>query len=103
MTSRAEAEALDRADPLRHLRDRFVLPDGLIYLDGNSLGPLPVGARERAATVLDEEWGRDLITSWNTHDWIGLPARVGAKIARLIGAPADCVVAIGRASCRERV
>jgi kynureninase len=93
MTSRAEAEALDRSDPLRHLRARFELPDGLIYLDGNSLGPLPVGVRERAATVLDDEWGRDLITSWNTHDWIGLPARVGAKIARLIGAPADCVVA----------
>ena len=93
MTTRAHAEALDRVDPLRHLRDRFVLPDGLIYLDGNSLGPLPVGVRERVAAVVDREWGRDLITSWNTHDWIGLPARVGAKIARLVGAPADCVVA----------
>ena len=93
MTTRADAEALDRIDPLRHLRDRFVLPDGLIYLDGNSLGPLPVGVRERVAAVVDREWGRDLITSWNTHDWIGLPARVGAKIARLVGAPADCVVA----------
>ncbi|HMG31458.1 MAG TPA: kynureninase [Jiangellaceae bacterium] len=93
MTTRADAEALDRVDPLRHLRDRFVLPDGLIYLDGNSLGPLPVGVRERVAAVVDREWGRDLITSWNTHDWIGLPARVGAKIARLVGAPADCVVA----------
>ncbi|MGH8825196.1 MAG: kynureninase [Jiangellaceae bacterium] len=93
MTSRADAEALDRADPLRHLRERFELPAGLIYLDGNSLGPLPVGVRERMAAVVDDEWGRDLITSWNTHDWIGLPARVGAKIARLIGAPADCVVA----------
>ncbi|HJU98030.1 MAG TPA: kynureninase [Jiangellaceae bacterium] len=93
MPSRTDAEALDRADPLRDLRSRFMLRHGLIYLDGNSLGPLPVGVRERVAAVVDLEWGRDLITSWNTHDWIGLPARVGAKIARLIGAPADCVVA----------
>jgi kynureninase len=93
MASRADAASRDHADPLRHLRDKFILPEGLIYLDGNSLGPLPVGVRERVAAVVDVEWGRDLITSWNTHDWIGLPARVGAKIARLIGAPADCVVA----------
>ncbi len=93
MTTRADAEALDLADPLRHLRDRFELPEDLIYLDGNSLGPLPVGVRERVMAVVGEEWGRDLISSWNRHDWIGLPARVGAKIARLVGAPADCVVA----------
>ena len=83
---------MDRADPLRKLRDRFELPDGLIYLDGNSLGPLPVGVRERLVDVVDAQWGRDLISSWNTHDWIGLPARVGARIARLIGAPADTVI-----------
>jgi kynureninase len=92
MSTRSEAEARDRADPLRQLRQRFDLPDGLIYLDGNSLGPLPVGVRERLATVVDVEWGRDLITSWNKHDWIGLPARVGARIARLIGAPANSVI-----------
>ncbi|HEX2499319.1 MAG TPA: kynureninase, partial [Actinomycetes bacterium] len=92
MRDRAEAQALDRADPLRHLRERFELPDGLIYLDGNSLGPLPVRVRDRLARVVDGEWGRDLIASWNKHDWIGLPARVGARIAQLIGAPPDSVV-----------
>ncbi|HEX6329134.1 MAG TPA: kynureninase, partial [Jiangellaceae bacterium] len=84
--------ARDLSDPLGHLRTRFELPDGLIYLDGNSLGPLPVGVRERIAAVVADEWGRDLITSWNTHDWIGLPARAGAKIARLIGAADDSVI-----------
>ena len=92
MSSRAEAEALDRGDLLSHLRDRFELPDGLIYLDGNSLGPLPVSVRERLVDVVDAQWGRDLISSWNTHDWIGLPARVGARIARLVGAPEDTVI-----------
>ncbi|HSI93896.1 MAG TPA: kynureninase [Jiangellaceae bacterium] len=83
----------DLNDPLREVRDRFELPAGLIYLDGNSLGPLPVGVRERVAAVVSEEWGRDLITSWNRHDWINLPARVGEKIGRLIGATAGSVVA----------
>jgi kynureninase len=91
--TRDDALARDAADPIRHLRDRFDLPDGLIYLDGNSLGPLPGGVRERVADVVAQQWGRDLITSWNTHDWIGLPAQVGAKIARLVGAAPDCVVA----------
>ena len=90
--TRDDAAARDLADPLGHLRNQFELPDGLIYLDGNSLGPLPVDVRERVAAVVADEWGRDLITSWNTHDWIGLPARVGAKIARLIGAAQDSVV-----------
>jgi kynureninase len=92
MSSRSDADALDRADPLSHLRSRFELPGGLIYLDGNSLGPLPVGVRERLADVVEMQWGRDLIQSWNTHDWIGLPARVGARLARLIGAPEDTVI-----------
>jgi kynureninase len=90
--TRDDAVARDLADPLEHLRTRFELPDGLIYLDGNSLGPLPVGVRERVAAVVADEWGSDLITSWNTHDWIGLPARAGAKIARLIGAAEDSVI-----------
>jgi kynureninase len=91
--TRDAAATRDRDDPLRDLRDRFELPDDLIYLDGNSLGPLPVGVRERVAAVVQQEWGKDLIASWNTHDWIGLPSRVGAKVARLVGAPADCVTA----------
>ena len=89
---RDDAVGRDLADPLGHLRNRFELPDGLIYLDGNSLGPLPVGVGERVAAVVTDEWGSDLITSWNTHGWIGLPARAGVKIARLIGAAEDTVV-----------
>ena len=67
-------------------KDRFDLPDGLIYLDGNSLGPLPRGAAARAGEVITREWGDELIRAWNTADWISLPARVGDRIATLIGA-----------------
>jgi kynureninase len=91
--SHAEAVAADAADPLRPLRDRFSLPEGLIYLDGNSLGVLPKSARERLKSVIDEEWGDSLIRSWNVHDWIGAPQRLGAKIATLIGArPHEVIV-----------
>jgi kynureninase len=88
-----DALALDRADPLARYRDQFELPDGVIYLDGNSLGALPKSARARVAKTVAEEWGRDLITSWNVHDWIDLPRRVGDKIGRLIGAEPGTVVA----------
>jgi kynureninase len=91
--TRDDAVARDLADPLAPLRDRFVLPDGLIYLDGNSLGPLPVGVRERVFTVVTEQWGNNLIASWNAHDWMRLPTMVGAKIAQLIGAADGTVVA----------
>lgn len=87
-----DAEALDRADPLARFRDRFALPDGIIYLDGNSLGALPNAVVERTSRVVAEQWGRDLITSWNTHDWIDLPRRVGDKIAPLIGAAPGTVI-----------
>ncbi|PZF85430.1 kynureninase [Jiangella anatolica] len=83
---RTDAEALDRDDPLAHLRDRFDLPDGLIYLDGNSLGPLPRGVAERAGRLVGAEWRDDLITSWNAHGWYDLPATVGAKLEPLLGA-----------------
>lgn len=91
-TSRDDAEALDRDDPLRSFRDRFEIPDGLIYLDGNSLGALPRKTPERVAEVVREEWGKDLIAGWNTHDWISAPQRAGAKIARLIGAKSHEVI-----------
>lgn len=91
--TRDDALQRDKEDPLRHLRDRFEVPDGVIYLDGNSLGPLPVGVRDRMASVIAEEWGQDLIRSWNVHDWIGLPRRVGDKIAKLVGAPPGSVIA----------
>jgi kynureninase len=83
----------DRDDPLAPLRDRFHLPEGVIYLDGNSLGALPRGVQARVDAVVARQWGRDLINSWNTHGWIGLSAQVGARIGRLVGAEADEVVA----------
>ncbi|MCJ9427570.1 kynureninase [Kordiimonas marina] len=82
----------DAADPLAHCRDRFDLPEGVIYLDGNSLGPLPKGVAERVQKVIAHEWRNDLIKSWNTADWVNLPTRVGAKIAPLVGAGAHQVV-----------
>ena len=72
---------------------RFTLNDGEIYLDGNSLGALPAHVAERMQHVIREEWGRGLIRSWNDARWIDLPQRVGGRIARLIGAAADEVVA----------
>ena len=75
-------------------KERFRLPDGVIYLDGNSLGPLPTGVAERLATVVEEEWGGQLIRAWNDADWINLPAKVGDRIGKLISAaPGSVVVA----------
>ena len=88
----SRAEQLDAGDPLAAVRDRFLLPEGLVYLDGNSLGALPVGVREAVDDAVARQWGQDLITSWNTHDWWDAPRRVGARIARLVGAHDDEVV-----------
>lgn len=85
---RRDAEALDAADPLVRFRDGFDLPTGVIYLDGNSLGPLPRATASRVAQVVREEWGQGLITSWNGAGWIEAPQRAGAKVAQLIGAEA---------------
>jgi kynureninase len=88
------ARELDAADPLSTFRTRFALPEGVIYLDGNSLGALPKAAIERVQQVVTGEWGEGLIRSWNDADWIGLPQRIGAKIAPLIGAqPNEVIVA----------
>jgi kynureninase len=84
--------ARDGADGLAALRAAFDLPPGVIYLDGNSLGALPRATAGRIAELVTREWGEGLIRSWNTHDWIGAPERVGAKIAPLIGARAHEVV-----------
>lgn len=73
-------------------RAQFHLPDGVIYLDGNSLGPLPLAAKERVARVLADEWGDQLIKAWNVAGWMDQPRRVGNRIARLIGAPEGSVV-----------
>lgn len=91
--SLAACESLDQQDPLRSLRDLFQLPEGVIYLDGNSLGVLPKATPTRVAQAVTQEWGNDLIKSWNTAGWFQLPLNVGDKIARLIGANANEVVA----------
>ena len=86
--------ALDAADPFARTRQLFDLPDGIIYLDGNSLGALPHAVKARVNDVVATQWGEGLIRSWNTHDWIDLPARVGERIAKLIGAlPGTVMVA----------
>jgi kynureninase len=87
--SRHEARALDAADPIRHARDLFELPEGVIYLDGNSLGPPPRAVFGEIDRVMRREWGTDLIRSWTTHAWIDLPDRVAAMIAEVIGANAS--------------
>ncbi len=94
MTTRPDCERLDAEDPLAALREQFVLPEGKIYLDGNSLGVLPRATAARVAQVVQHEWGEHLIESWNTAHWIELPQRVGNKIAQLVGAgPNELVVA----------
>ena len=90
--SRAYALELDSQDKLASFRDAFVVTDpDLIYLDGNSLGRLPKAALERARQVIEKEWGGDLIRGWN-KGWWESPARVGEKLARLVGAAADEVI-----------
>jgi kynureninase len=92
MMTLAEAEALDARDPLAPLRDRFVRPPRLIYLDGNSLGMLPQASADAAADMVGRQWGERLIRSWN-EGWIDAPTRIGGKIAPLIGANAGEVIA----------
>ncbi|MDO9096267.1 MAG: kynureninase [Rubrivivax sp.] len=90
--ARDQALALDAADALAPLREQFVLPPGVIYLDGNSLGVLPRSTAARVQQVVTQEWGTDLITSWNKAGWMDLPLRVGDKIGRLVGAGAGQMV-----------
>jgi kynureninase len=96
MDSQDRAEDLDQRSPLRGSRERFVVPDGVIYLDGNSLGAMPVGVPARLQHVLTREWATGLIRSWNPlpddgGDWITLHRRVGDRIAALVGAAAGDV------------
>ena len=86
ITSRAQAVRADAEDPLHHLRSRFVLPPEVTYLDGNSLGALPLDAAARVGDAVAREWGSDLITSWNSNGWWELPARLGDRIGALVGA-----------------
>ena len=93
MISFTDCQQRDAKDPLRNLREQFVLPAGVVYLDGNSLGALPRSASARVAAAVTEEWGQGLIRSWNSAGWFDLPQRLGDKIARLIGAAPGTVVA----------
>ena len=86
---RAECFAADARDPLDHLRQRFVIPEGVRYLDGNSLGALQPAVAERLREVVEHEWGRGLIRSWNDAGWVELPRRIASQLAPLIGADQD--------------
>jgi kynureninase len=86
MTTREAYVARDSADPLRGFRDRFVLPEGVVYLDGNSLGPMPRAAAGVLNHTIEQEWGHDLIRSWNSAGWFDMPARLGDRVGALLGA-----------------
>jgi kynureninase len=81
-----DAIAHDNADGIAHLKEQFEIPTGKIYLDGNSLGPVSISAKKAALDVVEQQWGNDLISSWNKHSWIDLPINTGEKIAKLVGA-----------------
>ncbi len=82
----ARAASLDAADPLAAVRERFLLPEGVVYLDGNSLGALPAAVPPAMADAVHRQWGTDLIRSWNDNSWWDAPLRVGDAVGRLIGA-----------------
>ena len=84
--TRERCEALDASDPISRVRERFVLPAGEIYLDGNSLGALPRDVPARLSEVIGDEWGAELIRGWGSAAWSSAPQRVGDKIAAIIGA-----------------
>lgn len=92
MIQETDILALDANDPLQHVRSQFHLPENLIYLDGNSLGAMPLSSRARVAEVTNQQWGEHLITSWNRHQWVQLPRQVGDKIAKLVGAKVGQVI-----------
>ncbi len=93
MVPKRDPVEMDRRDPLARFRALFDLPEGLIYLGGHSLGPPPRTMRARTERLVGGEWGTDLVAAWNRRDWLELPERVGARIAPLVGAGADEVIA----------
>jgi kynureninase len=98
ISTRDDCLRLDREDPIRAFRDRFRLPEGLIYLDGNSLGALPKKAAERVAQVVDVEWAEHLVDGWLKDNWMGLSEALGDKIAKLIGADQGEVIVVDTTS-----
>ena len=96
----AEAEQLDAADPLAFTRERFQLPDGTIYLDGNSLGALPRAAQRALSETVERQWGQDLIASWTKHSWIDWPTQIAAKLAPIVNAkPSELLIADSTSVC----
>ena len=91
--NRADCQVLDRADPLAAKRNLFHLPNGMIYLDGNSLGMMPKNVPARVHDAMQKQWGETLIKSWNEHGWFHLAQKIGDRLARLIGAPQASVIA----------
>jgi kynureninase len=95
-----QALELDAADTLAFARERFRLPAGVIYLDGNSLGPLPAATPLALKRTMEQQWGKDLIASWNKHGWIDWPTNVAAKLAPLVGAePNELLIADSTSVC----
>ena len=95
-----EAKRLDADDPLAFARERFRLPEGIIYLDGNSLGPLPAATPLALKRTMEQQWGKDLIASWNKHGWIDWPSNVATKLAPLVGAePSELLIADSTSVC----
>jgi kynureninase len=95
-----EAQQLDASDLLAFARERFRLPEGVIYLDGNSLGALPKAAPAALAETAERQWGGDLIASWNKHGWIDWPTRIAAKLAPIVGAkPGELLLADSTSVC----
>lgn len=92
MNSLADIKAMDLADPIASFRERFHLPDGIIYLDGNSLGPAPKSVFDEMQKAIHEEWANGLIRSWNKAGWFDLPGTLGAMIAKLVGANSNEVI-----------
>jgi len=84
--SREACVARDSLDPIRGFHDRFIIPEGIIYLDGNSLGPMPRAATSILNRTIEQEWGQDLIRSWNSAGWFDMPVRLGDRVGALIGA-----------------
>ncbi len=99
MSSREDALALDASDPLGAFRQRFDLPEDIIYLDGNSLGPPPAATRERYRELIEHEWGERLIRGWD-EGWLDLPTSVGDRVGSLLGAaPGQTIVADSTSVC----
>ena len=94
----ADFKHLDKQDPLSRYREEFFLPKNTIYFDGNSLGPVPTKTIKNLNKTINEEWGKDLINSWNKANWINLPQTLGDKIAPLLGAKSGEVVVVDSTS-----